>query len=125
MEFIKITYDDGEVWRAKFHEKRGSYVSESVGLIVDKDGSRNGLVVDEIVYQTWEELQLDKSIKAEEIVESEYLYHTQLKLLDSINGEVYRYKRKLKEAKDKMNKEYRHLLELEQKMKMENISKIK
>lgn len=101
MEYIKITYEDGEVWRAKRNAEDDCYISEDVVAVCNPAGCRNELGVSETLYVPLNEMLDDKELKVEEITESEYLFYIQSKLLDSIEAESKenreRYKEKVME----------------------------
>lgn len=97
MEHIKITYEDGEVWRAKWKTENDCYESEDVVTVCDPSGCRNELGASETLYVPLNELLDDKELKVEEITESEYLFYIQSRLLESIKIKVEEYKEKLRE----------------------------
>lgn len=103
-EYIKITYEDGEVWRARWDKKNERYCSDGAMLIVNKDSSRVELRPDSFMYFSHEELLEDKELTVEIISEEEYLKHSNNLMVEYFDDEIKRMENKIFDIKREREK---------------------
>jgi hypothetical protein len=96
-DYIKITYADGEVWKARYDVEREHYCSDDVMLHTCFKKSEYKLSPCEFVCETFEELKKDKNIKVEIITGEEYKKHVNGLMLEFLNDEIAELEDELKD----------------------------
>lgn len=114
MEYIKITYDNGVEWFAKWNSELKRYESEAIRVLSDESGSRNELVIDQVEHSTFKELQQESQGKAEGISRAEYWIYIHKLILQRKQNEIKEMRAEL-DGLISEEKEYaNYIAELEQ-----------
>ena len=103
-EYIKITYDDGEVWRAKYDKDNDRYCSEGVMYVSGSDSSKVELLPNEFLNASYEELLEFEELTVEEITKEEYDKQSKSFMVEYFDEEIEALENEIAELKKEREK---------------------
>ncbi|MEK4006391.1 hypothetical protein [Paenibacillus sp. FSL H3-0333] len=100
-EYIKLIYDDGEVWRGRFLQDESRYCSDGVMLVCTPNSRKYELQPCEWLNEDYSEIKGDATNKVEIISGEEYWTYTNGLMIDEYDQEIQDLENQIKVIKER------------------------